>query len=83
MTILLNVVAWDKHASTHGTIAVSLCLLAGLLYEQAPLRLKAEGLDIPQEKLLVDINSGNNNKEDVMNTASEGDVRKRHGPTAV
>ena len=38
LTVLLNVVLWDKHSSPVGLFAVCLCLLAGMFYEQAPRR---------------------------------------------
>ena len=38
ITILLNVLIWDKHASPLGTVAVCVCLGAGVFYRQAPRR---------------------------------------------
>lgn len=38
LTILLNVVLWDKHASPFGIVAVCMCLAAGSLYQQSPTR---------------------------------------------
>ncbi len=38
LTVLLNVVLWDKHSSPAGLFAVCLCLLAGTFYQQAPKR---------------------------------------------
>ena len=38
LTILLNVFLWDKHASWFGLLCVSVCLLAGVFYQQAPKR---------------------------------------------
>ena len=38
LTVLLNVVLWDKHSSPLGILAVCLCLLAGVFYQQAPKR---------------------------------------------
>lgn len=38
ITVLLNVMIWDKHSSPVGLIAVCLCLLAGSFYQQAPKR---------------------------------------------
>ena len=37
-TIILNVLIWDKHASPTGLGAISVCLLAGSFYRQAPMR---------------------------------------------
>lgn len=38
LTVLLNVMIWDKHASMLGLCSVVLCLLAGVFYQQAPRR---------------------------------------------
>jgi hypothetical protein len=38
LTVLLNVVVWDKHSTPLGITAVCLCLLAGVFYQQAPRR---------------------------------------------
>jgi hypothetical protein len=38
VTVLLNVVVWDKHSTTGGLAAVCVCLLAGSFYQQAPRR---------------------------------------------
>jgi len=38
ITILLNILLWDKHASPLGTAALLCCLAGGALYQQAPLR---------------------------------------------
>lgn len=38
ITVLLNVLVWDKHSTPIGILAVCLCLLAGSFYQQAPRR---------------------------------------------
>jgi GDP-mannose transporter len=38
LTVLLNVIVWDKHSTPLGITAVCLCLLAGVFYQQAPRR---------------------------------------------
>lgn len=38
ITIVLNVMIWDKHASAVGLFGLVVCLGAGLAYKQAPLR---------------------------------------------
>jgi len=38
LTVLLNVLVWDKHSSPWGLFAVCMCLLAGTFYQQAPKR---------------------------------------------
>jgi GDP-mannose transporter len=37
LTVLLNVMIWDKHSSPMGLLAVCLCLLAGSFYQQVTL----------------------------------------------
>ena len=41
LTISVNVLIWDKHASTAGLASLGCCLLGGSLYQQAPLRTEA------------------------------------------
>ena len=38
LTVIINLFMWDKHASWPGLAALSLCLIAGYNYEQAPRR---------------------------------------------
>jgi len=47
LTILLNVLIWDKHSTSFGLGAVCCCLLAGSFYQQAPMR---ETMDAEREK---------------------------------
>lgn len=42
VTVLLNVMIWDKHSTGFGIVAVSICLIAGVFYEQAPKRPEKE-----------------------------------------
>ena len=38
LTILLNILVWDQHATPFGTASLLLCLVGGSLYRQAPMR---------------------------------------------
>lgn len=38
LTILLNFVIWENHANIYGIICLSLCLIGGSMYRQAPMR---------------------------------------------
>jgi len=38
LTVLLNVMVWEKHSTPFGIFAVCLCLGAGFFYQQAPRR---------------------------------------------
>jgi hypothetical protein len=48
LTVLLNVVIWDKHSSFYGIFSVVICLLAGVFYEQAPRVDRSKG-DVSQK----------------------------------
>mmetsp|Transcript_139 Transcript_139/g.208 ORF Transcript_139/g.208 Transcript_139/m.208 type:complete len:325 (-) Transcript_139:246-1220(-) len=37
-TVIVNLLIWDKHATPAGLVALSICLAAGSVYQQAPLR---------------------------------------------
>mmetsp|Transcript_47761 Transcript_47761/g.91320 ORF Transcript_47761/g.91320 Transcript_47761/m.91320 type:complete len:328 (-) Transcript_47761:646-1629(-) len=37
-TVVVNLLIWDKHASPAGLAALSVCLFAGSIYQQAPMR---------------------------------------------
>jgi drug/metabolite transporter (DMT)-like permease len=49
LTILLNVLVWDKHASLFGIGSLVVALLGGCVYKQAPLRCARShgGIDNP------------------------------------
>ena len=38
LTVTVNVMIWDKHASAYGIMSLVVCLVGGTLYQQAPLR---------------------------------------------
>jgi len=38
LTITINVLIWDNHASGYGIFSLSVCLVGGSLYQQAPPR---------------------------------------------
>ena len=42
LTVLLNILVWDKHASIVGTVGLFICLGGGTFYRQAPLRERKE-----------------------------------------
>lgn len=53
LTLLLNVVVWEKHSTPLGMIAVSVCLLAGTFYQQAPRRASPASVEDNVEKELL------------------------------
>jgi len=40
LTVTVNVLIWDKHASVSGIFSLALCLVGGSLYQQAPPRVE-------------------------------------------
>lgn len=38
LTILLNVLIWDQHATPGGIFALAVCISGGMIYQQAPMR---------------------------------------------
>jgi len=44
-TVVVNCLIWDKHATPMGLVALGICLFAGSVYQQAPLRKKPEEPD--------------------------------------
>lgn len=40
LTVLVNLLIWDQHAPPEGIVSLSLCILGGVLYQQAPMRNK-------------------------------------------
>lgn len=59
LTIVINLVIWDKHSTFVGTLGLLICMLGGILYQQStskPKATKAEGeaktSDEEQQKLL-------------------------------
>ena len=52
LTLFFNVILWEKHSSPMGMLAVCLCLLAGSLYQQAPLRSQNTRQSSDEKKIL-------------------------------
>mmetsp|Transcript_69278 Transcript_69278/g.166124 ORF Transcript_69278/g.166124 Transcript_69278/m.166124 type:complete len:365 (+) Transcript_69278:83-1177(+) len=40
LSVLINVLIWDKHASNNGLLALAVCLVSSSLYRQAPKRVE-------------------------------------------
>merc|ERR1712005_16656 len=60
LTVTVNVLIWDKHASTYGIACLCVCLLGGSLYQQSPLRDKPED---PEVRALTHLNEEEGHKE--------------------
>jgi drug/metabolite transporter (DMT)-like permease len=55
ITILINTLIWDNHASFFGILSLMLCIAGGTLYKQAPLRYQIEKPSHEDEvKILVE-----------------------------
>jgi len=54
LTVTVNVLIWDKHATLPGIASLCVCLLGGSLYQQSPLRPDAVQED-PEERALNSI----------------------------
>mmetsp|Transcript_24300 Transcript_24300/g.40564 ORF Transcript_24300/g.40564 Transcript_24300/m.40564 type:complete len:332 (-) Transcript_24300:338-1333(-) len=57
LTVLLNVILWDKHSTPTGLFAVCVCLLAGTLYQQAPRRDEARKALQAEQAAAADLES--------------------------
>ena len=44
LTILLNVLVWDQHATPGGILSLFVCIAGGIIYQQAPMRGERAGL---------------------------------------
>ena len=51
LTVLLNVIIWDKHSTPLGIVAVCICLAAGLFYQQAPMRNTEKTSNPPEDNI--------------------------------
>merc|ERR1712113_166681 len=49
LTVTVNVLIWDKHATSGGIASLVLCLIGGSLYQQAP---RTESNSEPEKLLL-------------------------------
>merc|ERR1711935_513198 len=54
LTILLNVLLWDKHSTWTGLAGVCVCLLSGMFYQQAPPREAPKPKDMEQGVPMLD-----------------------------
>jgi multidrug transporter EmrE-like cation transporter len=68
LTVVINLVIWDKHSTFVGTVGLLICMLGGIMYQQSTSKpkavpeVKAEQTDEEQQKLL-EMQSNNNEKE--------------------
>ncbi|KAJ6323959.1 hypothetical protein OIU76_011290 [Salix suchowensis] len=75
LTVIINLVIWDKHSTFIGTVGLLICMLGGILYQQSTSKpkavpeVKAEQTDEEQQKLL-EMQSSNN--EDEVTQSNQG-----------
>jgi drug/metabolite transporter (DMT)-like permease len=50
LTILLNVLIWDQHATPGGIFALAVCISGGMIYQQAPMRGETPHAPASEEK---------------------------------
>lgn len=74
LTVVINLVIWDRHSTLTGTVGLLICMIGGIMYQQSTSKPKAvpevktEQPDEEQQKLLEmqsNIESNNNEKETV------------------
>ncbi|KAK4283378.1 hypothetical protein QN277_000332 [Acacia crassicarpa] len=69
LTVVINLVIWDKHSTWVGTVGLLICMLGGILYQQstskpkAPTQVTAQESDEEQQKLLEMQANSETNKE--------------------
>ena len=66
LTILLNVILWDKHSSMMGIVAVCLCLGCGTFYEQAPRRTPLDPIENKDNGHTVSIGNNDRSEEETL-----------------
>lgn len=47
LTILLNVLIWDQHATPGGIFSLFICIAGGMVYQQSPMRADKLSAEIP------------------------------------
>jgi len=77
LTILLNLVMWDQHATNGGILALLVCIAGGSIYEQAPMRNDAKK-DTKGDTSIQDIEENADDGEEVA-LIEKGSPGKRRG----
>lgn len=63
LTVTVNVLIWDKHASTTGIAALAVCLVGGSLYQQAPLKSSPDQDKVPLKSEIHALNESQSEEE--------------------
>jgi hypothetical protein len=80
LTVILNIVVWDKHSSQTGLLAVVFCLVAGAFYEQSPRRSEeAKASHKPSQVDLTAINGNVGNSSPMTSIEAGHPIRRGSG----
>jgi hypothetical protein len=85
LTILLNVVIWDQHATPGGIFSLFICIAGGIVYQQSPMRGEAKqveispGADDDAFKADMSITGSDDGGEEVNLIEKGGSAAKRRG----
>lgn len=67
LTVVINLIIWDKHATVVGTVGLLICMVGGIMYQQSTSNkpkaieeVKAEGSEEKQRLLEIEMNKGSN-----------------------
>ncbi|KAL0928098.1 hypothetical protein M5K25_002338 [Dendrobium thyrsiflorum] len=64
LTVIINLVIWDKHSTLIGTIGLLICMLGGVLYQQSTSKPKAasvrteSAVEDEEQQMLLEMNQG-------------------------
>lgn len=79
LTVVINLIIWDKHSTLVGTVGLLICMLGGIMYQQStskpPKPVKEtstpEGEEEQQKLLEMQRNDGSNDNDNDKHSASE------------
>jgi drug/metabolite transporter (DMT)-like permease len=78
LTILLNVLIWDQHATPGGILSLFVCIAGGMVYEQSPMRGETKPMTPRKddEETMVDVEGNSEHVALIEKVATQG---KRRG----
>ncbi|KAI4324150.1 hypothetical protein L6164_023712 [Bauhinia variegata] len=78
LTVVINLLIWDKHSTLLGTVGLLICMLGGIFYQQSTSKPKApkevtaqESVEEQQKLLEMQTNSGMSTDDDEVNKSKE------------
>ncbi|KAL6176217.1 hypothetical protein ACLB2K_052852 [Fragaria x ananassa] len=77
LTVVINLVIWDKHSTFVGTVGLLICMLGGVMYQQSTSKpkvvneVKAQQTEEEQQKLIEMNSSSERNNKDRWATGNE------------